>query len=207
MHGLRALAIWIITAFILFVALLMVGDKVVTTQSASRIVDVSHITTPDGIVVLGAGVSADGKVSSMLAERLDKTVELHNFYLHVPIVVSGDGSASHNNEPAHMKKYLVNKGVPEALIIEDDQGINTGATVDRAIKMYRLEHPIYVSQEYHLYRTLYISGCYGKEAWGVACDQQTFHGQTKRDVREVLARLKDLVIYSTMKVQNDRSTR
>ena len=47
------------------------------------------------------------------------------------------------------------------------------------------------TQEYHLYRAIYIAEQLGLEAYGVSADLRTYRGQTKRDVREVLARCKD----------------
>ena len=49
-----------------------------------------------------------------------------------------------------------------------------------------------VTQEYHLYRALYIARNFGLEAWGVAADYREYSGQFNRDVREILARIKDL---------------
>lgn len=50
---------------------------------------------------------------------------------------------------------------------------------------------IIVTQEYHLYRALYIAHQLGVDAYGVSADLRTYGGQSKRDVREVLARCKD----------------
>ena len=48
-----------------------------------------------------------------------------------------------------------------------------------------------MTQEYHLYRALYIARELGLEAWGVVADLRSYYGQTARDVREILARCKD----------------
>jgi len=50
---------------------------------------------------------------------------------------------------------------------------------------------IIVSQEYHLYRALYIAKQLGVEAVGVGADPRTYSGQQMRDVREWAARIKD----------------
>ena len=52
---------------------------------------------------------------------------------------------------------------------------------------------IIVTQEYHLYRALYLAEKLGLEAWGVAADYHRYAGQPVRDAREVLARVKDAV--------------
>ena len=48
-----------------------------------------------------------------------------------------------------------------------------------------------VTQEYHLYRAVYIARQLGLDADGVHADYRNYSGQTARDVREVLARVKD----------------
>ena len=48
-----------------------------------------------------------------------------------------------------------------------------------------------MTQEYHLYRALFIAERLGVEAYGVNADLRTYRGQTARDVREILARCKD----------------
>ena len=51
-----------------------------------------------------------------------------------------------------------------------------------------------VTQEYHLSRALYIANQLGIEAYGVESDYHTYGGQFIRDIREVLARVKDYVV-------------
>lgn len=45
-----------------------------------------------------------------------------------------------------------------------------------------------------MYRALYIAEKLGIDAYGVASDYHTYLGQSKRELREVLARNKDFVI-------------
>lgn len=59
--------------------------------------------------------------------------------------------------------------------------------------MFGVEKMIIITQEYHLYRALYIAEQLGVEAYGVASDYHTYFGQTMRDLREVLARNKDFL--------------
>ena len=44
-----------------------------------------------------------------------------------------------------------------------------------------------------MYRALYLARALGLEAWGVAADGQNYRGQTMRDLREILARDKDVL--------------
>ena len=49
-----------------------------------------------------------------------------------------------------------------------------------------------VTQGYHLYRALYIAEKLGIEAYGVSADLRSYTKQFQYDVREVLARVKDV---------------
>lgn len=50
---------------------------------------------------------------------------------------------------------------------------------------------VIVTQEYHLYRALYIAQQFDIETYGVASNPREYMGQFAREVREWLARDKD----------------
>jgi vancomycin permeability regulator SanA len=50
---------------------------------------------------------------------------------------------------------------------------------------------VIVTQKYHLYRAIYIAEDLGIEAAGVSADLEKYAGQLYRDIREILARIKD----------------
>ena len=66
----------------------------------------------------------------------------------------------------------------------------------RAKGIFEADKVIIVTQEYHLYRALYIAEQLGVDAYGVASDLNTYAGQSMRDFREVLARCKDWLCVS-----------
>ena len=77
----------------------------------------------------------------------------------------------------------------------DHAGFSTYDTMCRAKDVFLTEshykRVVVVTQEYHLYRALYIAENIGLDAYGVSADLHTYRGQFKRDIREVLARFKD----------------
>ena len=56
-----------------------------------------------------------------------------------------------------------------------------------------MEKVIIVTQEYHLHRALQIARALGLEAYGVAADYRSYTGQVMRDIREIMARNKDVL--------------
>lgn len=72
------------------------------------------------------------------------------------IIVSGGLGKEGFYEGDKMKKYLTKHGVPESVIIVDNLGVNTLATVENTIKLkdsLNFESVIVVSQYFHLTRT------------------------------------------------------
>lgn len=148
----------------------------------------------DAIIVLGSGIWGDYP-TPLLAERLDTAIALYKAGVSQLVIMSGDGEQpNHHDEPLVMANYAIARGVPESAIRLDRFGLNTHATVYRAIHKYGLKRVIFVSQYYHLERTLYLSRSFGLDGTGVYCDKRRIAGQTLRDVREVFARIKDFFV-------------
>lgn len=73
----------------------------------------------------------------------------------------------------------------------DHAGFSTYESMYRAKEIFQAEKIVIVTQQYHLYRAVYIAEQLGLEAYGVNCNYRDYSGQFMRDVREVLARVKD----------------
>lgn len=166
--------------------------------TADRIVDLngaSELYGIDCIVVLGAYVKTDGQPSDMLRDRLDTALALYNAGVSDRIIVSGDHGRAEYKEVGIMKRYLVENGVPSECVFMDHAGFSTYETMYRTNAIFFGEsyykRVVIVTQEYHLYRSLYIAKNVGLDAYGVSADLHTYGGQAKREVREVLARFKD----------------
>ena len=83
--------------------------------------------------------------------------------------------------------------VPSNDIFMDHAGFSTYESLYRAKEIFEADKLIIVTQEYHLYRALYIAEQLGIEAYGVNSDYHTYWGQSNREAREILARCKDFV--------------
>lgn len=152
-----------------------------------------RIEKADCILVLGCEVRRDGSPSLMLQERLDCAVRLFENGLSDRILMSGDHSKNGYNEVKTMKQTAVDAGINPDCILMDHAGVSTYDSLCRAAKIFGAEKVVIVTQQYHLYRALYIARQFGLEAYGVACDQMTYRGQWKREIREIAARDKDFL--------------
>jgi vancomycin permeability regulator SanA len=105
--------------------------------------------------------------------------------------MSGDHGREDYDEVDVMKSFAVEAGVPSEDVFMDHAGFSTYESMYRAKEIFQARKVIIITQEYHLYRAIYIAEQLGMEAYGVAADYRAYYDQTKRDIREILARVKD----------------
>lgn len=166
---------------------------VVSTSGRIKTLDEVAGDRYDCILVLGAGVWEGNKPSPMLEDRLLKSIELYQAGIAPKIIMSGDHGTESYDEVNVMKKYAIDHGVPSEDIFMDHAGFSTYDSVYRAIHIFKAKKVLIVTQEYHLYRALYIANQLGLSADGVAAEKIAYSNQWIRDLREVLARDKDVV--------------
>lgn len=148
----------------------------------------------DCILVLGAGVNPETKIpSNVLEDRLLQGIELYKAGAAKKLLMSGDHGREDYDEVNVMKDFAISRGVPSEDIFMDHAGFSTYESMYRARDVFEVESVIIVTQNYHLYRAIYIARGLGLEAYGVPSDPRTYGGRLYRDVREILARNKDFV--------------
>ena len=147
----------------------------------------------DAIIVLGCSVDSRKNPSAMLQYRLDRALELYNAGASDRFLVTGDRSDDDYDEVSVMRNYLVARGVPESRIMTDPKGYSTYESIYRAASEFQLHNPLIVTQQYHLYRALYIADAWNMNATGVAAEDTSFSfGKVFRLVREWFAGIKDV---------------
>lgn len=152
----------------------------------------SKMENVDCILVLGAGIWGD-KPSPMLEDRLLQAISLYNNNASSKIIMSGDHGKENYDEVNIMKQFAIEKGIASENIFMDHAGFSSYESIYRAKEIFKVKKMIIVTQQYHLYRALYIAKQLGIEACGVASDPRQYVGATYRELREILARNKDFV--------------
>ena len=113
--------------------------------------------TEQTVIVLGCGLRGE-RVSVGLAKRLNKAAEYHEKNPDAVIIVSGgQGPQEDISEALAMKRYLIDKGIPEDKIIMEDKSTSTITNFrnSRAImeeKGMDLSSVVFVTNAYHVYR-------------------------------------------------------
>lgn len=183
-----------ITAIIGIVLVLSINFYVVgiTKEKIIKNNDYSKLRDVDCIVILGAGIWGD-KPSPMLQDRLEEGIKLYNEGVAPKVIMSGDHGREGYDEVNIMKEYAVNKGIPSEDIFMDHAGFSTYESICRAKEIFDADNIVIVTQEYHLYRALYIADKLDINAYGINSEPRQYSGQLFREIREILARNKDFI--------------
>lgn len=176
----------LLAAAIIFVVAVNVYVVSSTRDSISS-EDSITVSDYDCVVVPGSFVTSDGDLGNVVRQRLDKAIELYKKGVVPKIIVSGDHGREEYDEVNAMKAYAVSKGVKDTDIFMDHAGFSTYDTVYRTRDIFQADKVIFVTQKYHLYRSLYISSSLGVEATGVSSSDDT---SVYIELRESLARVK-----------------
>ena len=187
------LSVVLAVILVLSVSLAMVDVTVDRITTESALADTLAAGEYDCILVLGAGVRADGSPSEMLLDRVTVACRLYETAgeADVPLLMSGDHTGDYN-EVGVMKKLAVEKGVSSEQVFLDHEGYSTYESIYRAKYVFGVKKMVIVTQEYHLHRALHIARELGVEAVGVSADLRPYRLQTRYEAREILARFKDM---------------
>lgn len=135
----------------------------------------------DFIIVHGAGLLNGERVSPLLAGRLNKGIEVfESSGRKAKIIVSGgQGSDENISEAEAMKNYLFEKGISEHDIIMEDRSTTTlenmmfsKKIMDQIMPQYRV---IFVTNDYHVFRTGLYAKQVGLKADGVGCKTASYY--------------------------------
>lgn len=110
----------------------------------------------DVAVILGSKVNVDGTLSERLQKRLECGLALYRKGQVKKLLVSGGLGKEGHYKGTKMKEFLASNGVPDSLIMVDDKGDNTEATVNNTINLknsLQFTSVIVVSQYFHITRT------------------------------------------------------
>jgi SanA protein len=152
-------------------------------EAADDVADVPHAEVA---IVLGAQVMPDGRMSTMLGDRVRQAIALSRARKVDRILASGA-----YEQPDTMRKALLAAGVPAHDVLIDRAGFNTWATMVRAQRIFDVRSAIVVTQGFHMARALYLARAAGLDAHGLTADLHGYgRAGTASDVREVLARVK-----------------
>ncbi|MGI6160575.1 MAG: SanA/YdcF family protein [Christensenellales bacterium] len=204
----KLIMLW--TGVIIFAAVLALGavNLIVISEAKKHIFETgasgaSDIATDiprvDAIIVPGAKVWSSGRLSHVLEDRVLGAIELYKAGVAPKLLFSGDHGGEDYDEVNAMRKYALEKGVPDEDIFMDHAGFSTYDTMKRAKEVFMCESAVVVTQRFHIYRATYNARAVGIEAYGVNSDPREYANWLSDAVREIAARGKDFLYASIIK--------
>jgi vancomycin permeability regulator SanA len=121
----------------------------------------------DAVVVFGARVYADGSLSDALLDRVATACDLYRARRVRMLIFSGGPGDGITHETEAMRRFAMDRGIPASAIILDRAGLNTRATVQNTIGLFRnydVQRVLTVSHFYHLPR---VKLAYQQAGWEV----------------------------------------
>jgi vancomycin permeability regulator SanA len=149
--------------------------NIATRSQRYHMVDLQQVPRHGVAVVFGAGVNKDGSLTPYLQWRVEAGAALYKAGTVKKLLMSGDNSTRHYNEPVAMGKYAEKLGVPARDVVLDYAGFSTYDTCYRAHAIFGLDNAVLVSQGYHLSRAIMTCDALGVRSIGLAA------GHTFRD--------------------------
>ena len=161
----------------------------------------------DYIIVLGCRVNGN-RVSPLLARRLDKAISLFHKYnkpkKSLKIIVSGGkGEGNSVSEASAMASYLKEKGIPEELIILEENAVNTFENFEYAMDLinhdfkgnsYKEANILTVTNNFHLLRALLLARKIGLKTDGAGA-RTKLHYWLRATIKELMAIIYQQKIY------------
>ena len=137
--------------------------------------------------------------SNSLKYRLEAAIDYHQIFPTTPIIVSGGrGNGEEISEAKAMKKYLVDKGINESLIIEEDKSTNTNENIIYSKKIIdSLNKSSYsvtiITNGFHCYRSQLLANKHNLIAHTYSA-KENLYTAPHYYIREFFGCLKDILL-------------
>ncbi len=125
--------------------------------------------------------------------RLEAATELLQAGKIKSIIVSGDNREKNYNEPLTMKNELLKRGVPDSLIILDNNGFRTYNSIVGSKQLTDNATITIISQRFHNERAIFIAKKMGVSAIGFNAKDIGFRQGYKVRFREYFAKVKAIL--------------
>jgi len=200
----RSLIRFILVVGCMLALLVFLIDYQVEKQGRSQVVPLEDLAGQkpyDCVIVPGALVYPNGSPSAMLQDRLDMALKIFQGGFTDRILVSGDHGQNDYDEVGAMRNYLLAAGVPAEKVFMDHAGFDTYDTLYRAKAVFAVKRALITTQDFHLYRALYIGQQLGLDIQGVACAYARDYWSPRYRLREFPARVKSFLDCEVLKTK------
>ena len=158
----------------------------------------------DYVIIHGAGLLRGREVSKLLADRIDKAIEVYHKDPTPPILIpsGGKGDDEEISEAEAMEKYLIEHGIPKENIIKEDKSMTTRENLlfSKKIICERGGSPYValVTSNYHVYRALSLCESIDLACTGIGAHVALYYGPSAliREFAAIMSSRKNFVIFA-----------
>lgn len=184
---------WLIVSGIIIlagIAALLCADVACRSAASGKIFRSTEvIPTNDVALVLGTSKkTARGNPNLHFTQRIEAATALFKSGKVRHLIVSGDNSVKHYDEPTDMRDALVAAGVPMNAITCDYAGFRTLDSVVRAKTVFGLTNFTIVTEAFHCPRSVWIAQRHGLDVVAFAAPDLSARWSARVKMREALAR-------------------
>lgn len=162
----KRLAILLLAASVLALAASTAARAWLRHATAPRIYRTVADVPPEPVAVVLGAMVYHGKLSSVLQGRVDSAIALYKAGKVKKLLMTGDNGMLQYDEVTPMKRYAVEHGVPETDVVRDYAGFRTFDSAYRAKHVFRIDRAVFVTQDFHLPRAVYLARHVGIDAVG-----------------------------------------
>ena len=153
--------------------------------------NINDVPTMQTALLLGTNPKTrDGKrPSSFYLARINATAELYKHGKFRQLIISGDRPEGYD-EPQTMRHDLIERGVPDSIIMMDGQGYRTLLSLRNSKQYFGVHDMIIISQKWHNERSIFLADKMNIKAVGYNADDVRHPRAIWTHIRELLARVK-----------------
>lgn len=178
---------WLLLILVMLVASPWLWRNAVKWYYARHMYETAVSPEKPVAIVYGAEVMGNGRLSTVLRDRMDTAIDLYQSGKVGKLLVSGDNRTVYYDEPGAMRDYAIANGVPAADVQADYAGLRTYDTCYRARHIFGVENAVLVTQAFHLPRAIFTCRQLGVDTVGVIADKRPYRGARWYELRETAA--------------------
>lgn len=139
---------------------LLIGSNVwvILSTKDGMFRSIKDVSSSEIALVLGTSrLTTSGEKNPFFEARMDKAAELYASLKIDSVLVSGDNDTQYYNEPRDMSRSLIERGIPQEIILKDAGGLRTFDSFYRFKYVFNKQEAVIITQRFHAYRALYIA--------------------------------------------------
>ena len=151
-----------------------------------------HRMNFDYVIIHGAGLEDGEKLTKLLANRVDKAIEIYEKCKVNPVIIpsGGKGSDEKISEAEAMSNYLLEHGVPAESILPEDRSATTEENIRNSKALIDSREggrkTALISSNYHVYRCLRLAKMEGLKCIGIGAKTAMYYWPSAL-IREFIA--------------------